>query len=133
MAGVLEALCKKHDLDLVVLFGSRAKGGGAGGRSDSDIGVRCRTGAISAREFLDLIGELSDATGLPDVDLVDLRRAPPLLKHVVGSEGKLLYEAEPGLFNIYRVYAWKLWLDDRLMLRHLDARYIREGIRELTQ
>ncbi|HEY7513100.1 MAG TPA: hypothetical protein VIC87_01405, partial [Vicinamibacteria bacterium] len=84
-----------------------------------------------AEQLLDLARRLSEATGLPDVDLVDLRRAPPLLKHSAGTHGRALFEDEPGRFNLFKVYAWKLWLDDQQTLRKLDAVYIREGLERL--
>jgi predicted nucleotidyltransferase len=115
---------------LVVLFGSRATGHAREG-SDSDVGVLRRSGLVPAEQLLDLARRLSEATGLPDVDLVDLRRAPPLLKHSAGTHGRALFEDEPGRFNLFKVYAWKLWLDDQQTLRKLDAVYIREGLERL--
>lgn len=126
----LPEVCREFDLVLVVLHGSRATGH-ARPDSDSDIGVLCRSGLVPAERFLDLLGKLEDVTGLRDIDLVDLRRAPPLLKHSVGTHGRALYEDEPGRFNLFKVYAWKFWLDDQQTLRRLDPIYIREGLERL--
>jgi len=131
-ARTIEEVCREFDLDLVVLFGSRARGY-ATSRSDSDVAVRRRGGALPDGRFAELAAAIGEATGLPDVDLVDLRVAPPLLKHCVGSYGRPLFEAEPGLFNLFRVYAWKLWLDDERTLRRFDERYIREALERLSR
>jgi hypothetical protein len=53
------------------------------------------------------------------------------LKHSAGTYGRALYEDEPGRFNLFKVYAWKLWLDDQQTLRKLDAIYVREGLERL--
>jgi len=126
----IEAVCRAHDLDLVVLFGSRARGD-ARADSDSDLGVLRRSGTVPARDRLRLGFQLGRALQLPNVDLVDLHTAPPLLKHQVGSSGRVLYEREPGLFRLFRVYAWKLYLDDERQLRALDAQGIRAGLDRL--
>jgi len=126
----LPDVCREFDLVLVVLHGSRATGH-ARPDSDSDVGVLRRSGLVPHGRFLDLVGRLADATGLPDLDLVDLRRAPPLLKQSAAAHGRALFEDEPGRFNLFKVWAWKLWLDDRQTLRRLDALYVREGLGRL--
>ena len=126
----LDAVCREFDLVLVVLYGSRARDD-ARPDSDSDVGVLHRTGIVPANRFLDLAVRLGDATGLPDIDLVDLRRAPGLLQHQAGTHGKALFEDEPGRFNVFRVTAWKLYLDEAFEFRRLDADYIREGLERL--
>jgi predicted nucleotidyltransferase len=126
----LAEVCREFDLVLVVLHGSQARGH-ARPDSDSDVGVMRRSGLVPADRFLDLARRLGEATGLPNIDLVDLRRAPPLLKHTAGTHGRALFEDEPGRFNLFKVYAWKLWLDDQQTLRKLDAVYIREGLERL--
>jgi uncharacterized protein len=126
----LPEVCRDFDLALVVLYGSRATGH-ARPDSDSDVGVMRRSGLVPSEQFLDLALKLEEATGLLNIDLVDLRRAPPLLKHSAGTHGRALFEDEPGRFNLFKVYAWKLWLDDQQTLRKLDAVYIREGIERL--
>ncbi|MFQ5845642.1 MAG: nucleotidyltransferase domain-containing protein [Planctomycetota bacterium] len=124
------AVCREFDLVLALLFGSRSQGRERAD-SDSDLAVLQRAGVVPAGRFLELGFRLGEATGLPDVDLVDLRRAAPLLRHQAASHGTSLYEAEPGRFNLFRVEAWRLWLDDALTLRRLDVRYVRESLDRL--
>jgi predicted nucleotidyltransferase len=126
----LDAVCREFDLVLVVLFGSRARGD-ARPDSDSDVGVLRSTGLVPAERFLDLAVRLGNATGLPDIDLVDLRRASGLLQHQAGTHGRPLFEDEGGRFNVFRVAAWKRHLDEAVDFRRLDADYIREGLERL--
>ena len=79
--------------------------------------------------FLPLACRLTEILGMTDVDLVDLRRAPALLQHQVGTHGRALYEDEPGRFNVY--HAWKLYLDEMFLLRRHDRRFIRERLDRL--
>jgi predicted nucleotidyltransferase len=123
-AGALAEVGRACGLDLVVLFGSRV-GGAARPESDSDVGILRRGAALSAEELMELAFRIARATGLPNVDLVDLHVASPLLQHQAGSTGRALFESEPGVFNLFRVRAWKLYLDDQRQIRHLDS----EGIR----
>lgn len=121
---------REHDLVLVVLFGSRAQGRGRPG-SDTDVAVLRRTGLVPPDRFLELAGRLTGILGMTDVDLVDLRRSPGLLQHQVGEHGRPLFESEPGRFNVYRVDAWKRYLDEMVLLRRHDRRFIREGVDRL--
>ena len=73
------------DLELVVLFGSTAKG-------------RRRPG--------------SDR-----LDLVDLRRAGPILAMGVARCGRLLYESEPGVFRRFQSLASRRYCDTAKLRR----------------
>ena len=123
----LAELCREYELDLVILFGSRARGQ-ARADSDSDLGILSRGGLIPSDDMSKLYARLREITGLPEIDLIDLRRAPPLLKYNAAHDAMVLYESEPGRFNLFHVWAWKLYLDDRLDLRQLDAEYIRRSL-----
>ncbi len=75
-------LLQANGVDLALLFGSRARGTA---RSDSDWDV----GVIAPRglDLLRLSAELGHALG-GKVDLVDLRRAPPLLAYSALVDGQ---------------------------------------------
>jgi len=126
----LAKLCRQFDLELAILFGSRAKGL-ARPDSDSDIGLLRRTGLVPPGDMPQLETQLRTAAGFPELDLIDLRRAPPLLKYNAAHDAIVLYEAEPGRFNLFRVWAWKLYLDDYFDLHRLDAEYIRRSLKRL--
>ena len=47
------------------------------------------------------------------VDVVDLKRANPLLKFSAVKSGSLLYEREPGTFNGFYSLAFRMYIDTR--------------------
>jgi len=126
----LQALARQYQLELVILFGSRAKGTPRPG-SDTDIAVLRREGIVPPEEVLELTYRLGRTLGMPNPELVDLRRAPPLLKYEVARSGKVLYEAEPGLFQRFHILAWKLYQDDRIRRRGLDRIYLERALQRL--
>ena len=126
----LRAVCQKYGLDLAILYGSQARGV-ARADSDYDVGVRKRQGALRPDEFLDLAVELSRVLGTGQLDLVDLQTASALLQYEAARNGRVLYEAEPGLFNRFHVLAWKKYQDEHYDLRRLDRVYVRRSLQRL--
>ncbi|MEA3344909.1 MAG: nucleotidyltransferase domain-containing protein [Chloroflexota bacterium] len=126
----LREICQKHDLKLVILFGSRAKGC-ARQDSDYDVGVLRRQGIIPPEQFLELAYRLSRALDMGNVDLVDLRRASPLLKYEAARSARVLYEAEAGFFDCFHVYAWKLYQDARYDFYRFYPIYIERSLERL--
>lgn len=115
---------------MLLLFGSRARGG-AGTRSDWDIGVLKQRGFLEPEKYLDFTYRLAQALGKGDLDVVDLRRASPLLRYEAARTGQVLYQSHPYAFNRFHVHAWKLYQDDRRGLRHMDARYLDDSLHRL--
>jgi len=72
----IRSLAAEFHLELVLLFGSRARGK-AHETSDVDLAVLAAH-RLTIKEFLALQGRLQDIIGIP-VDLVDLKTAPVLL------------------------------------------------------
>jgi len=130
MVDGLAAVCEKYHLSLVVLYGSQARGT-ARPDSDQDVGVLKQEGVVGEEEFLSLHLELSRALGLGNLDLVDLRRASPLLKYEAARTGRALYEARPGTFRLFHTLAWKLYQDDHFDLRRLDRLYVQRSLQRL--
>lgn len=126
----LARFCEVEGIALVLLFGSRAKGA-ARAKSDRDIGVLKHQGHIEADSYLDFTYRLSRALGRGNLDVVDLRRAPPLLRYEVARTGRPLYQSDPHAFTRFQVESWKLYQDDRRTLRAMDARYIDEALARL--
>ena len=106
------AFCARHDLELVVLFGSQATGR-ATPRSDVDLAL------LTARKVPDVEyqeGVWESTLHLlqrSDVDVVWLDHAAPLLGYQVAVTGRLVHEARPGIFRDFRLRALK---------RHWDAK-----------
>jgi predicted nucleotidyltransferase len=102
----LAPLFADPDIDLVILFGS-----GAGGmtRADSDLDL-----AVKGRQPFDLVSLTNTITQLlhtDAVDVVDLRRASPLLMREVVQGGRLLYERTPGCYAAFCSLAHRRYVD----------------------
>jgi len=120
----LASLACEFDLALMILYGSMPTGR-VHPDSDTDIGVLGSKGALPTRKFLDLDSRLNQALGPGELDLVDLRRVPGLLRHAAAEKAIILYEAEPGVFAKFRVLAWNLYQDERISIRRHDSAAIR--------
>jgi predicted nucleotidyltransferase len=107
------------DLQLLVLFGSAVKGRAAA-ESDLDLAVLCDGLADPDALFLALAPRLRTDR----LDLVDLRRAGPLLAFEVARSGVLLFEKSAGLFRQFQSFASR---------RYADTRKLREAQRRAIQ
>ena len=123
---LIEHLALKYSLDLVIMFGSRARGE-ARADSDTDIAVR---GALE----LSRDDELTIATELdhlyPNVDLCDVRKASPLLLGAIGQDAKILYQSREGLFEEFKIFAWNQYMDFKPQLDRMRDQ-TRRDIEEL--
>jgi predicted nucleotidyltransferase len=106
LAGIGERASRVAGLELLLLFGSRARGDAADG-ADWDFGCL-------AEDSLDadsLLSALVEATGSDRVDLVDLARAGGLLRHRAAVDGRVVFEARAGLADRFRLDAARFWCD----------------------
>jgi predicted nucleotidyltransferase len=106
LQGVLEAARRATGLDLLILFGSRARGT-AHQHSDWDVGYL----ASPAADIPGLLAILVEQTGSDRIDLVDLRRASGVLRFQAARDGQVLYERTPGLGDRFRLEAAHFWCD----------------------
>lgn len=99
------------------LFGSEARGA-AGGHSDLDLAVLLPEAAPGGLRspIATLRGELERYLGR-EVDLVDLRRAPPDLVHRVLRDGRLVVDRDPDRRVAFEVDARNAYFD---VLPHLE-------------
>ncbi len=108
MADAREALAERFsglreslpDLERLVLFGSAATGR-ARPRSDLDLAVSCEGPADLDAIYLALAGRLRTDR----LDLVDLRRAGPLLAFQIARTGLVLFERFAGVFRQFQSLA----------------------------
>ena len=117
-------IARTHELDLVVLFGSRATGR-ARSDSDVDIAAHSRRGPLDLRQRMDLQAALRRVYDA-DIDLVDLMRADPLLLKQIFACAIPLFE-EPGRFYAARLHAFHRYQDYRPFLR-LERRAVRRAL-----
>jgi predicted nucleotidyltransferase len=120
-------LAERYGLRLIVQFGSVVEGR-ATAQSDLDVAVmadRPRRGALDWQARLVVaLGEVLKTSR--EVDLTLLNGADSLISFRVASRGRLLYEAEPGLFQAFQRHASRAFDDDaprRVAVRRwLEAR-----------
>lgn len=94
-------------LDLLILYGSRARGD-AGQLADWDFGYL----AEEATDVPGLLAALVEVLGDDNVDLVDLDRTTGLLRFRSSCDGVLVHEAKSGLFDRYRLDAARFWCEN---------------------
>jgi len=110
----LKKISRRYDLDLIVLFGSWAKGRARKG-SDVDVAVRARRRKWGDADWeLGLVGDLAGALESGgEVDVAFLNGADPLLLFEVASDGVPLFEAEPAGFAQFCSYAARRYEDNQ--------------------
>lgn len=115
-------------LRMLVLFGSAAKGR-ATKTSDLDLGILLDGAFDTDALFLALAPRLHTDR----VDLIDLRRASPLLAFEIARTGRLLFEREPGTFRSFQSLACRRYYDTERLRRGTKERIHRflkrEGLR----
>jgi predicted nucleotidyltransferase len=106
LSALLAPLCEPYHIQMIVVFGSTVSGL-RGPESDLDL-------ALLADTPLDLVAVTTDVIRLlhtDHVDVVDLRRASPLLAMEVARHGRLIYERQPGLHVEFVSLAFRRYVD----------------------
>jgi predicted nucleotidyltransferase len=119
----LSPLFNDEGLRLILLFGSVVTGK-VNKKSDIDL-------AFLFDKPIDLLAITNRVIRLlhtDNVDVVDLRRASPLLKFSAVKSSMLLYEREPGLFNEFYSLAFRMYVDTR-KLRDAQAVSIKQFLK----
>ena len=106
------------EVRLLVVFGSVAAGR-ARAHSDIDVAVLCDGSADLDAIFVALAPRFETSR----LDLVDLKRAGPLLVFQVARAGMLLFEREPGEFRQFQSLASRRYADTK-KLRDAQRRAI---------
>lgn len=114
----------RGEVRLVLLFGSVASGR-VHQRSDIDLAVLLEGDA----DILAVTNGIIRRLGTDRVDVVDLKRASPLLKVSVARTGRVLYEKTPGLFSEFRSLAHRMYADTK-KLRDARAMSLKNFLRE---
>lgn len=119
----LTAIFDDEGLQFIIVFGSAASGKV---HSHSDIDL-----AFQYNRPVDVVSLTNKVTTLlhtDKVDVVDLRRATPLLMYSVAKTGKLLYEKAPNSFVEFCSLAFRRYVDTG-KLREAQ----RNGIRQFLE
>jgi predicted nucleotidyltransferase len=108
----LAPLFADEKIELVILFGSMATGAA---RAESDVDVAIRgTGPL---DLVALTNDISQLLHTDAVDVVDLRRASPLLMMEVVRGGCLLYERVAGSYAAFCSLAHRRYADTEKLRR----------------
>lgn len=108
LQNLLTPLCEQYRVRLIILFGSSVTGR-RGPDSDLDL-------ALLGDAPLDLVTVTTDVIRLlhtDRVDVVDLRRASPLLAMEVARHGRLVYERQPGIHLEFISLAVRRYIDTK--------------------
>jgi predicted nucleotidyltransferase len=114
------AVAREIGARLVLLFGSAAR---AEARRPEDLDIAIL--AAGPLDTVDVTNRLIRRLGIQEVDVVDLRRADPLLLALVARDGVLLYEAAPGELARFASLAARRYADTR-KFRESERREIRD-------
>lgn len=116
------------DVDLVVLFGSRATGRF---RLDSDIDLAVRSGSSNDATRRALEVRLARAVGA-GTDIVFFDEAAPQLRFEIAKSGIVVIERTPGLWARERTRGMVDWWDWAPVARRIHANAIARLRREAT-
>jgi len=106
-----EKIAKNYSLELILLFGSRASKKNYKG-SDFDIAYLSKRD-LDLEEESKLIVELAPVFKSENIDLVNLKKAPPLLFYAIFKNCRIIYEKEPLIFHSLRAYAFKKYVETK--------------------
>lgn len=127
----MRELFVKHNIKLVVLFGSRARGE-PWPDSDWDLAVLFDPENYKQNQHnvaglrKELLRELCSVLGTSRVDLVILNQASPYLRYQVAKSGTPLYEEKKGDFASFASLAVRSYSDSKVFMkagkRYLEKR-----------
>jgi len=104
----LSPLFNDEGIKLVLLFGSVVSGK-VHKQSDIDLAFLFDKPV----DILTLTNKVIRLLRTDNVDVVDLKRASPLLKFSVAENGRLLYEKSPGIFAEFYSLAFRMYVDTK--------------------
>lgn len=94
-----QELAERYGLKFILLFGSKADESDTS-ESDTDIAVYSDH-VLSEEEKINIVFELSFLLKTEEIDLVDIKTAPALLKKKIFDNYKILFVKEP--FLLYQI------------------------------
>lgn len=106
----IKEIAEKYDLELVLLFGSQASGK-THFASDIDIAVLAKKPILLDKE-LEIQYEFVKVFKTNNVDVVDIRKAGPLLMHQIFSKPhEILFCGDLQIYFRYKIYAERKYVE----------------------
>lgn len=124
----LNKICQDFKIKFLVMFGSQASGSTHQG-SDLDIAVYPEDGLANSEAKLEQ--KLAKLFNHPEIDLVNLKKAGPLLQKEVAVNGRVLYAQHEDSFLLFQMYAVRAYYDFAPYLR-LREQLIQERLKNLS-
>lgn len=126
----ISAIADKYDLRLLLLFGSRVESKQLHKESDFDVAyLSCRK--LDIMEEAQMIVDLAPYFHSENIDLVNLKNAPPLLYYAVFDKCRVLYQEDALLFPSLRVYAFRKFIEAKPFYE-MKAQRLRERIKSIV-
>lgn len=122
----LASVARKHDIELLVQFGSSATGR-MHPLSDLDLAVAASRVSETFEAQADLIADLQALVPDREVDVVFINRADPLLLKRITERCVLLY-GSPRRFQELKMYAFRRYQDHRRYLA-MERDYVDRRLR----
>ena len=126
----IAAVAKRHNLALLVLFGSQATGH-THKKSDVDVGYLADHD-IDYRENYDITLELARVFKNPEVELVNLKNVSPAFKKQVADHGIVLFEDRKGTFDFFSIHANRAYIETKPLLLYQSI-FVQEFINKYAQ
>lgn len=120
-SGELDALCVRHGVRILTVFGSTARGEPTA--RDLDVAVVIERGRTL--DAVSLVTDLMDLTGVDAVDLAHLNRGGPLIRERALVGCVALFESEEGAFAAAQTAAIGQRIETDAM-RRLDLELLAE-------
>lgn len=128
---LMQEVAQKYDLRLVLLFGSRVEGKQLHKESDFDV-------AYLSKRKLDLMEEARMMTEMApyfhsdNIDLVNLKNAPPLLYYAVFDKCQVLFAEDELIFPRLRIYAFRKFVEMQ-PIYELQHQRLREHAKQIGE
>ena len=108
---LIDKIAQKYSLELLLLFGSQVSGK-TSKESDFDVAY------LSSRDLdltneAELIVEIAPIFKSENIDLVNIKKAKPLLLFAITNSSQIIYEKTPLAFYRLRAYAFKKYIETK--------------------
>ncbi|OGZ37258.1 MAG: hypothetical protein A2646_03090 [Candidatus Portnoybacteria bacterium RIFCSPHIGHO2_02_FULL_39_12] len=105
----IKEIAKKYSLELILIFGSRASGKNYQG-SDFDVAYLSKK-ELDLEKEARLILDLTPVFKSENIDLTNLKKAPPLLFYAIFQNCRIVYKKTSLMFYALRAYSFKKYIE----------------------